>query len=149
MSAAVLRRLQLTLVWAGVLVAVLCALLVVAAWRDDRAIEAHMGTATADVLSAGATRSTISFYTSDGVNHNPPLGVLYPSELTVGDRIQVQYDVQQPELVRVAGRTAAVAVVPAASVAVGTWLVIGAVMVALAQTRRRNSSPDVRHEVSS
>ncbi len=156
MSAAGLRRIQLVLVSVGVLITVLCAILVVAAWRDDREIDGHLATTTADVLAAGPRRSTISFYTPDGVNHNPPLGVLYPSELTVGDRIQVQYDTEQPDLVRVAGRTAAVAVVPAASVAVVSWLVIGAVMMILAQSNRHrgrapreidtgpHSSPDVR-----
>ncbi|GAA4403338.1 DUF3592 domain-containing protein [Tsukamurella soli] len=152
MTRAGLRRTQLVLLSTGALITLLCAILLVAAWRDDRAITGHLGTATADVLSAGPRRSTISFYTADGVNHNPPLGVLYPSELTVGDRIQVEYDTADPDLVRVAGRTASVAVVPAASVAVVSWLVIAAVMVTLAQAQRRrgaHSSPDVRSRETS
>nr|WP_248490623.1 DUF3592 domain-containing protein [Tsukamurella sp. PLM1] len=81
------------------------------------------------------------------MNHNPPLGVLYPSELSVGDRIQVEYSKSDPELVRVAGRSAVVAVLPAASVAAASWLVIGAVMVLIAVGHRRaeadDSSPSV------
>lgn len=150
MSRTALRRLQLVLLWTAVLITGLCVVLVLAAWRDDRMIEKDLGTATAEVLSAGPQRSTISFYTVDGVNHNPPLGVLYPSELSVGDRIQVEYSRSDPELVRVAGRNARVAALPAASVAGGTWLVVGSVMVLIAVGYRRgensgghDSSPDV------
>ena len=137
MTPTALQRAQLTLIAVAALVTVLCAILVLAAWRDDRAIDKHVATATAEVLSAGPRRSTISFSTPDGVNHNPPLGVLYPSRLTVGDRIQVQYSTADPQLVRVAGRTAAVAVIPAVSVSVGTWLIAGSVMVMLALIARR------------
>lgn len=137
MSRAALRRVQLVLLWAALLITGLCVVLVLAAWRDDNTIERDLGRATAEVLSAGPRRSTISFYTPDGVNHNPPLGVLYPSGLTVGDRIQVEYNRSDPELVRVAGRGADIAIVPAASVAAGTWLVIGSIMVLIAVTHRR------------
>jgi hypothetical protein len=148
-SPALLRRVQLSLLAVAALVTVLCGILVLAAWRNDREIDRHLATTTAEVLSAGSRRSTISFYTPDGVNHNPPLGVLYPSRLTVGDRIQVQYSTENPQLVRVAGRSAAVAVVPAGSVAVGTWVVTAALMVGLALgSRRRMSSPEVPRAAS-
>nr|WP_206038226.1 DUF3592 domain-containing protein [Rhodococcus sp. HNM0569] len=98
-------------------------MLVVGAWRNDSTIEADMGVDTAEVLSAGSLRSAVSFVTPDGVTHNPELGVLYPTNLTVGQRIEVEYAKSDPDLVRVAGRSAAVAIVPAASVVVVTWLV--------------------------
>lgn len=141
MSPVLLRRVQLGLLAVATLVSGLCLVLLVAAWRNDRAIEAHLATATAEVLSAGPRRSTISFYTPDGVNHNPPLGVLYPSRLTVGDRIEVEYSTTDPQLVRVAGRSAAVAVIPAGSVALGTWVVTAALMVTVAALGRRRE-PD-------
>ncbi|KXP12821.1 hypothetical protein AXK57_00775 [Tsukamurella pulmonis] len=148
MSRTALRRVQIVLLCAAILITGLCVVLVAAAVRDDRTIDADRGTATAEVLSAGPRRSTISFYTTDGVNHNPPLGVLYPSELNVGDRIQVEYSRSDPELVRVAGRSAAVAVLPAASVAAGTWLVVGVIMVLIAAGYHRGeSSPDVPRTV--
>ncbi len=148
MSRTALRRVQIVLLCTAILITGLCVVLVAAAWRNDRTIDADRGTATAEVLSAGPRRSTISFYTTDGVNHNPPLGVLYPSELSVGDRIQVEYSRSDPELVRVAGRSAVVAVVPAASVAAGAWLVIGAIMVLLAAGYHRGeSSPAVPRAV--
>lgn len=154
MSRTALRRVQLVLLWTAILITGLCVVLVLAAWRDDRSIEKNLGATTAEVLSAGPRRSTISFYTPDGVNHNPPLGVLYPSGLTVGDRIQVEYNRDDPELVRVAGRDAHVAILPAASVACVTWLVVGSIMTLIAVTYRRtadeepdasvtDSSPDV------
>lgn len=148
MSRTALRRVQIVLLSAAILITGLCVVLVAAAVRDDRTIDADRGTATAEVLSAGPRRSTISFYTTDGVNHNPPLGVLYPSELNLGDRIQVEYSRSDPELVRVAGRSAVVAILPAASVAAGTWLVVGAIMLLIAAGYHRGeSSPDVPRTV--
>ncbi|KAA0020229.1 DUF3592 domain-containing protein [Antrihabitans cavernicola] len=101
----------------------LAVLLVLAAWRDDHTIASDKGVATAEVLSAGRLRSAVSFVTPDGVTHNPRLGVLYPTNLTVGQRIDVEYAINDPDLVRVAGRDARVAIVPAASVIVVTWAV--------------------------
>ncbi|GGC76667.1 DUF3592 domain-containing protein [Hoyosella rhizosphaerae] len=104
-------------------ITLLAAILVIGAWRNDMIIESDMGVATAEVLSAGMRRSAIIFSTPDGVLHNPRLGVLYPTDLTVGQRIEVEYARTDPDLVRVAGRDARVAIVPAASVALVAWLV--------------------------
>lgn len=128
-----LRRTRLGLYYAAAVVSLLALLLLVAAWRDDRSIDADKGTATAEVLSAGALRSTISFVTPDGENRNPKLGVLYPTNLTVGQRIGVEYAKSTPDLVRVAGRDATVALLPAGSVIVVAW---AAAFGTLAVTRR-------------
>jgi len=120
-------------------ISVLAVLLVLAAWRNDRTIESDMGTATAEVLSAGSLRSAVSFVTPDGITHNPKLGVLYPTNLTAGQRIDVEYSRADPDLVRVAGRDARVAIVPAGSVIVVTWLVALPVLLVL---RRRARSDD-------
>ncbi|MEU2002661.1 DUF3592 domain-containing protein [Rhodococcus sp. NPDC019627] len=106
-------------------ISILAVLLVVAAWRNDRTIQSDMGVATAEVLSAGSLRSAISFVTPDGVTHNPELGVLYPTRLTAGQRIDVEYARADPDLVRVSGRDASVAVIPAGSLIVVTWLIAG------------------------
>ncbi|WP_460867810.1 DUF3592 domain-containing protein [Rhodococcus aerolatus] len=116
------RRVLLT---AATVVTVLAFLLVVAAWRDDNAIEAHRGVATADVLSVGRVSAAISFTTPDGVTRTPELGVLYPTGLAADQRIEVEYSTQDPDLVRVQGRDARLAVVPALSVAVVAWLLAG------------------------
>lgn len=125
MSDVVLRRFRIGILVVAIGVSVLAVILVLGAWRNDRTIEADMGTATAEVLSAGSLRSAISFVTPDGANHNPELGVLYPTNLTVGQRIEVEYSKSDPDLVRVAGRSASVALIPAGSVIVVTWLLAG------------------------
>jgi hypothetical protein len=124
-SEVVLRRFRIGILVVAIGVSVLAVILVLGAWRNDRTIEADMGTATAEVLSAGSLRSAISFVTPDGANHNPELGVLYPTNLTVGQRIEVEYSKSDPDLVRVAGRSASVALIPAGSVIVVTWLLAG------------------------
>ena len=100
-------------------------LLVIGAWRNDRQIERHMGVAEANVLSAGPRRSTIEFVTPDRVTYRPELGVLYPSELDTGMRIYVEYDKNNPDLVRVQDRNASLAIIPAGSIAVVGWLIAG------------------------
>ncbi len=57
----------------------------------------------------------MSFVTPDGVTHNPELGVLYPTGLTAGQRIAVEYARSDPDLVRVTGRDARVALIPTGS----------------------------------
>ncbi|CCW13221.1 DUF3592 domain-containing protein [Rhodococcus aetherivorans] len=118
-------------------ISVLTAILVLGAWRNDHLIGSDMGTATAEVLSAGSLRSAISFVTPDGVTHNPELGVLYPTGLTAGQRIAVEYSRADPDLVRVTGRDVRVALVPAASVIVVTWLIATPVLTYL---RRRGAA---------
>ncbi|MCB0926064.1 MAG: hypothetical protein KDB50_16225 [Mycobacterium sp.] len=126
-----------TAVWIVMGVMVLQAVLLVAgAWRNDRQIEASMGVAEAQVLSAGPRRSTIEFVTPDRVTYRPELGVLYPSELADGMRIYVEYDRTDPNLVRVKGRNAALAIVPAGSVAVVGVLVGGLVLAGLMRLER-------------
>ena len=103
-------------------------LLVAGAWRNDRQIERNLGTAEAEVLSAGPRRSTIEFVTPDRVTYRPELGVLYPSELADGMRIYVEYDKGNPNLVRVKDRNALLAIIPAGSVAVAGWLIGGLIL---------------------
>ncbi|CAN5711833.1 DUF3592 domain-containing protein [soil metagenome] len=128
-----------------VLVTMQSVLLIAGAWRSDLAIESNMGVAAAEVLDAGPRRSTIEFVTPDRVTYRPELGVLYPSELENGMRIYVEYDRSNPDLVRVRDRNAALAVVPATSVAVLGWLVAAAALVGLAVLEKRlEAAPTVR-----
>ena len=117
-------------------------LLVAGAWRNDRQIERNMGVAQAEVLSAGPRRSTIEFVTPDRVTYRPELGVLYPSELAEGMRIYVEYDKNDPDLVRVKDRNASLAIIPAASVAVVGWLVGGVMLAGLVYLERRVNTQD-------
>ncbi|MFT9541461.1 DUF3592 domain-containing protein [Mycobacteroides abscessus] len=116
-------------------------LLVAGAWRNDKAIERDMGVALAEVLSAGPRRSTIEFVTPERVTYRPELGVLYPSELSPGMRIYVEYDKSNPDLVRVQGRNASLSIIPAGSIIVVVWTVTGTVLLGLAWLRRRGQAP--------
>lgn len=134
------RRAAVSVIVVATGISVLAVLLVLAAWRNDRTIESDMGTATAEVLSAGSLRSAVSFVTPDGVTHNPKLGVLYPTNLTAGQRIDVEYARSEPDLARVAGRDASVAIVPAGSVIVVTWFVALPVLLVLRRRARTEGS---------
>lgn len=116
-------------------------LLVAGACRNDKAIERDMGVALAEVLSAGPRRSTIEFVTPERVTYRPELGVLYPSELSPGMRIYVEYDKSDPDLVRVQGRNASLSIVPAGSIIVVVWAVAGTVLLGLAWIQRRSAAP--------
>ncbi|MEV0356718.1 DUF3592 domain-containing protein [Nocardia sp. NPDC050697] len=104
-------------------ISVLMVLLVLAAFRNDYLISSDRGVTTAEVLSAGRLRSAVMYVTPDGVTHNPKVGVLYPTNLTAGQNINVEYNRADPDLVRVAGRDARVAIIPAGSVIVVVWLI--------------------------
>lgn len=107
---------------AATAVSVLVGLLVLAAWRNDYLISSDKGSTTAEVLSAGKLRSAVMYVTPDGETHNPKVGVLYPTNLTAGERIRVEYSRSDPDLVRVEGRDVRVAIPPALSVIVVVWL---------------------------
>lgn len=137
----VMRRIKFGIVVAACLVTLQSVLLVAGAWRNDRQIERHMGVAQAEVLSAGPRRSTIEFVTPDRITYRPELGVLYPSELSDGMRIYVEYDRNNPNLVRVQHRNAALAIIPAGSIAVVGWLIAAGLLVALTVVEKRYSQP--------
>lgn len=136
-SQRVFRRIRMGIVIAACLVTLQSVLMVMGAWRNDRQIERHMGVAAAEVLSAGPRRSTIEFVTPDRVTYRPELGVLYPSELEPGMRIYVEYDTNNPDVVRVQDRDASLAIIPAGSIAVVAWLVAGAALLGVGLLERR------------
>ncbi|MBM4481111.1 DUF3592 domain-containing protein, partial [Rhodococcus hoagii] len=65
---------------------------------------------------------------------------LYPTNLTAGQRIDVEYARSEPDLVRVAGRDASVAIVPAGSVIVVTWFVALPALLVLRRRARAEGS---------
>jgi hypothetical protein len=140
----ILRRARIGVVIAACLVTLQSVLLVLGAWRNDRQIERNMGVAAAEVLSAGPRRSTIEFVTPDRVTYRPELGVLYPSELDTGMRIYVEYDKNDPDLVRVQDRNAALAIIPAGSIAVMGWLVACGALIALTYVQKRLARADAK-----
>ena len=136
-SQRVFRRIRIGILIAACLVTLQSVLLVFGAWRNDRQIERHMGVAEANVLSAGPRRSTIEFVTPDRITYRPELGVLYPSELDTGMRIYVEYDKNNPDLVRVQHRNASLAIIPAGSIAVVGWLIAGVALTGVTLFERR------------
>ena len=74
------------------------------------------------------------------MTRNPKLGVLYPTNLTVGQRIDVEYSKTDPDLVRVAGRDARVAIIPTGSVIVVTWLIAVPILILISRIQRRKRS---------
>lgn len=133
------RRTRIVVYYLAAIVTFLMIMLLLAAWRDDHIISAHMGATTAEVLSAGRLRSAIAFVTPDGNTQTPKLGVLYPTNLTVGQTIDVQYATTDPDLVRVAGRDARVALIPVGSVIAVTWMIALSVLLLLRRLSRRRT----------
>ncbi|SFQ64646.1 hypothetical protein SAMN05421810_111147 [Amycolatopsis arida] len=103
----------------------LCVALLFAAVRNDRAIAANLGTANARVEQVNFDRTIIRYETPDGVAHIPSNGVLYPEGLETGDLVWIEYDTTNPELARVAGRTAVLTLLPLGTTILFTWLVAG------------------------
>jgi hypothetical protein len=136
-SQRIVRRIRIGVVIAACLVTLQSLLLVFGAWRNDRQIEQNMGVAAAEVLDAGPRRSTIEFVTPDRITYRPELGVLYPSELDTGMRIYVEYDRNNPDLVRVQDRNAALAIIPAGSIAVVGWIIAAIALAVLAYWEKR------------
>lgn len=107
------------------LLTVMCVTLLFAAFRNDNAIEAHPGTATATVESVAFDRTIIQYQTPDGIVHSPATGVLYPSGLAAGQLVLIEYDGTNPDLARVAGRTATLTLLPLGVTVLVIWLVAG------------------------
>jgi hypothetical protein len=112
-------------------------LLVAGTWRNDLAIQRNMGVAQAEVLDAGPRRSTIEFVTPERITYRPELGVLYPSELATGMRIYVEYNRNDPNLVRVQHRNSGLAIIPAGSIALVSWLAATVALLGLAALDKR------------
>ncbi|MFG1639473.1 DUF3592 domain-containing protein [Amycolatopsis sp. NPDC049252] len=107
------------------LLTVMCVCLLFAAIRNDRSISGQLGTATATVDSVAFDRTIIHFETPDGIVHSPANGVLYPDGLAAGQLVRIEYDASDPELARVAGRSATLTLLPLGSFVFFTWLVAG------------------------
>ncbi|WP_082373032.1 DUF3592 domain-containing protein [Nocardia sp. NRRL S-836] len=119
----------------GGVVTLICVLLPLACWRDDVAIEKRMGEAVAQVDSVAFNRTVVRYATPDGRVIIPSQGILYPDGLNVGDNVRVQYDRANPELVRVAGRSAVLSLLPVGTFLAAVWIVIAAVVTVLRRFR--------------
>jgi hypothetical protein len=90
---------------------------------NDSAIDEHLGSATATVISVSLLRTGIEFVDATGATVRPEGGVLYPGLLSVGQQFVVEYSTLDPQIARVAGRTAAVGNVQIALIAGVTFVI--------------------------
>lgn len=109
-------------VLAGVLTG-LIGLALAGAARDDAAIDARTGRGTAEVLAVSTTRTVVQFTGPDGEVYSPEEGLSYPTGLQSGQLVRVEYDLADPERVRVAGRTWVAGILPASVAVVLLWAV--------------------------
>jgi hypothetical protein len=100
------------------------ACLVLACAIDDWTIQSAPADAVAQVIDTSLTRTVVRFSSADGRIHIPLNGVLYSSGLQTGQFVRVEYDSHNPDLVRVAGRTAELALLPVGSTIAGVWVVL-------------------------
>lgn len=105
---------------------VLSAVLILAACLiNDLRIDQDMGTATATVTEVTDRRAAVEFDAGGGRLVRPVTGVLYPTGLIEGQRVQVEFRQANPDLVRVSGRSLTVAIIPALSLPVITLPLAG------------------------
>ncbi|WP_026917371.1 DUF3592 domain-containing protein [Gordonia shandongensis] len=137
------RRIQIVLALVFVLVTLIGAVIVAGAYRNDAKIDANKATAVAEVISADRLHAAVNFVTPDGVLRNPKLGLLYPTDLSAGQRILVDYDATDPDtLARPVGRDAQLSVVPAVSIVGAGWALVLILMVTVAEVGRRTRAAD-------
>jgi hypothetical protein len=102
----------------------LCLLVLVSSWYDDHQIDAHRGQTVADVLSVSFNRTAVRFVTPNGTVIIPANGVVYPIGLAAGERVRVEYDTANTELVRVAGRGWQLAFLPVGTSLLACWALL-------------------------
>ena len=136
------RRLAEIVLGLAVLITVLSVFAIAGAAVDDRAIAANPATAQADVLEGSSfTRTLVRFTVANGEVWVPERGVFYPRGLQVGSTIAVEYDVTDPDLVRVAGRSALGSMVPLLLSTLVGWLVLGPLALWIRRRRPATAQP--------
>ncbi len=135
------RRLPEIVVGLAVLLTVLGGLALVGAALDDAAIGRHRAVAVAEVLDGSSyARTLVRFTAANGQTMVPGNGVAYPRGLVPGQTVTVEYDLTEPELVRVAGRSAADGVLPMLAGLAGVWVVLGGLAYLIRRRRAARAS---------
>ena len=111
------RFLRQVLLFVMICLLLSCLAMVVGCFINDRNIESNMGQSVANVRSVELLRTTVDFVDENGDFQSPPTGLLYPVGLEEGQRVRVEYDRTDPNVVRVAGRTWTLSLLPATSIA--------------------------------
>ena len=129
--------------WGAYGISVLVALCLVAgAAYNDHTIASNEGRALARVISVGPWRTTINYQDDMGRFHNPGGGVLFPGNLGEGQLVWVNYAKNNPELVKIQGRSWRLALLPAGSIIAWATAIAAVVLWLLGRFGREN--PHVR-----
>jgi hypothetical protein len=135
------RRAPQIVVGIALLVTILAVLALVGAAVDDAAIDADRGVATAEVLDGSSfSRTLVRFTVAGGQAVVPERGVQYPRGLAAGDTVAVEYDLSDPDQVRVAGRSVVDGIVPTALGVAAVWAVLAPLAVWLRRRGERRSA---------
>lgn len=128
------HQLLLAIVLATVL---MCSLIVIATYMDDRRIDKDMRSTTATVINTSWTTASIRFYDEEGNYHTPTKGVSYPTGLEVDQRILVEYEKSDPNNVRVAGRRWTLSLIPAFSTVLVVSVLVGLFTLCFPRNRQK------------
>lgn len=110
-----LRRVKQVVIGLAAIVILVCGGMIVTSAIDDYAISRDKGEATAEVVSVQTLRTTVRFRDAEGNFQQPEEGLKYPSGLVEGQNVRVEYQVSDPENVKVQGRGWTLAFLPALS----------------------------------
>jgi len=135
------RRMPEIVAWVAVVLSILTVLALAGAVMTAVRISSHRATTAATVLDGSTYLRTIVQFTDDEGQLRTP-SVLYPSGLTAGESIYVEYDATEPDRVRVAGRSWVDGVLPTALGLVALWVVFGPLVIWL--RRRRDAAAQRR-----
>ena len=110
-----LRRIKQVVIGLAAIVILVCGGMIVTSAIDDYAISRDKGEATAEVVSVQTLRTTVRFRDAEGNFRQPEEGLKYSSGLVEGQNVRVEYQVRDPENVKVQGRGWTLAFLPALS----------------------------------
>lgn len=140
----VIRRLRQAILALGGLAVIICGSMVVTAAIDDARIASDKAVATAEVTSVNTLRTYVRFRDERGNYHQPSVGLKYPTGLTVGQRVAVEYEGDNPENVKVQGRGWTLAIIPALSSIAVVLVIAGALWLLVRQLERKLMRPPER-----
>ena len=112
-QAVTLRRIHQVTLGLVVFVILVCSGMVVTAAIDDARIRSQRASSIATVVDVGLLRTTVRYPDVEGTYHQPELGLKYPVGLVEGQRVRVDYQIGDPENVKVQGRSWTLALIPA------------------------------------